>query len=145
MHRLEPQAERHMRRLKHGADRHAERPPALVALVDAYPGALTSQLADPLDAAAMGAYRTGRPAGRFSPLGPLGTASDPWMVGERGAWTAISMPHDTALLYQTPTSRIDPLLIGMIAKKFSGNLGLSQPRSAKYKQFNIIGEWHIPL
>ena len=60
-------------------------------------------------------------------------------------WAAVFMPHHASLLYQKPTSRIDPLLVGAVAEKFSGKLGLSQPRSAKYEQFNVIGERHIPL
>ena len=59
---------RDMAGLEHGPDLHGEGLAALVALVDADPGALALHLADAVHAAAMRADRAVRPDARLDPI-----------------------------------------------------------------------------
>jgi hypothetical protein len=62
---LQPNPQRNMTRLKDGPDRHSKRLAALVALIEADPGALAFHLGNPVETAAMGADRTCRPHACF--------------------------------------------------------------------------------
>src|ERR1700726_456575 len=62
---LKPETKRDMAGLEHRSDRGAERLPALIAFVNANPGALALQLADSIHSAAVGAYRAVGPDALF--------------------------------------------------------------------------------
>jgi hypothetical protein len=62
-------------------------------------------------------------ARRFSPLGPLGTVHDSFlMIAKRVPW-AIPVTLDAILMDQSATGRIDPLLIAETTKEMLCNLG----------------------
>ena len=83
-------------------------------------------------------------AGRFSPLGPLGTASNPWMIGEWVARPATPLPDNAAFPYQTTACRVNTLLIAAPAKKLVGNLSLRQAGPLEHKRLNVICKRHSP-
>lgn len=50
-----------------------------------------------------------------------------WMVSERVAWSTLTMSHKPLFLYESPTSRIDPLLISVVlAIKHIGDVLLAE-------------------
>jgi hypothetical protein len=67
IHSLQPKSHRNVAVLKHGSDLHAERLAALVALINAWTGALALKLTDAIRAAAMRADRAVRPHAGFNP------------------------------------------------------------------------------
>jgi hypothetical protein len=67
VHGLQPKPHRDVTILEYGSDLHGEGLAALIALVDAYTGALALQLADAIGAAAVWANRAVRPHAGFNP------------------------------------------------------------------------------
>jgi hypothetical protein len=86
MRRIEPFVERHMARLKHGANGHTERLLTFVALVDAGARALAFKLRDAIriGIATMGAERTLRPQELFKMLAGLVLVAVYWIGDVHG-------------------------------------------------------------
>ena len=94
VHRLQPKPHRNVAILKYGSDLHGKGLAALVALIDARPGAFALQLADAIDTAAMRANRAIGPTHRFKVLAGFAGVLELWLVDDRvchdfsPVWTA---------------------------------------------------------